>query len=175
MTTAEAAPQTTTDHNPGAAPAIGQYWPGQGGIYMGTMPAIGHLPARHLVFGAEAPKRLAWGPYGTEVDGASSRIDGAANIAAILAHKAAHGGDFPAAEWAAAYTADGHTDFHLPSQADLFFASLHAGNDFAKALYWASTQTSGDGAFAQSFESGYSDWGYEGDDFRVRAVRWIPL
>lgn len=175
MTIAEAAPKTSTEHHPGAAPAIGQYWPGQGGIYMGTMPAIGHLPARHLVFGAEAPRRLTWGPYGTEVEGASSRIDGAANTAAILAHKAAHGGDFPAAEWAAAYTADGHTDFHLPSQADLFFASLHAGNDFAKALYWASTQISGRDAFAQYFEYGSSYWTSKAYGFRVRAVRWIPL
>lgn len=156
-------------------PAIGEYWPGQGGVYMGTAPAIAHLPARHLVFGAEAPKRLTWGPYGTEVESASSRIDGAANTAAILAHKAKHGGEFPAAEWAAAYTADSHTDFHLPSQADLFFASLQPACDFAKAWFWSSTQVSGDDAFIQSFEVGNSSWFSKVSGCRVRAVRWIPL
>lgn len=156
-------------------PAIGQYWPSQGGVYMGTVPAIAHLPARHLIFGAEAPQSLTWGPYGTTVDGANSRIDGAANTAAILAHKAANGGDFPAAEWAAAYTADGHNDFHLPAQADLFFASLQPTALFALAWHWSSTQTSSDYAFFQSFEDGHSLWGDKDDACRVRAVRWIHL
>ena len=156
-------------------PAIGQHWPGQGGVYMGTMPAIGNLPARHLIFGNESPTRLAWGPYGTKVKGADSRIDGAANTAAILAHKAAHGGDFPAAEWAAAYTAEGHTDFHLASQADLFFASLQPDATFALAPHWSSTQDSSDSAFIQSFEGGGSGWYGRGSDYRVRAVRWIHL
>ena len=156
-------------------PAIGHHWPGQGGIYMGTMPAIGNLPARHLVFGAEAPETLTWGSYGTKVEGANSRIDGAANTAAILAHKADHGGDFPAAEWAAAYTADGHNDFHLPAQADLFFASLQPTALFAPAWHWSSTQHSSDGAFFQSFEVGFSYWSFKGSDYRVRAVRWIHL
>ena len=137
-------------------PAVGQHWPGQGGYYMGTMPAIGNLPARHLIFGAESPKRLAWGPYGTTVASANSRTDGTANTAAILAHKASHGGEFPAAEWAAAYTADGHTDFHLPSQADLFFASLQPDTTFAKKQLWSSTQDDSDGAFGQSFAAGWS-------------------
>lgn len=156
-------------------PAIGHHWPGQGGCYMGTMPAIGDLPARHLVFGAEAPKTLTWGPYGTKVEGANSRIDGAANTAAILAHKAAHGGEFPAAEWAAAYTADGHTDFHLPSQADLFFASLQPTALFALAWHWSSTRNSSSYAFIPSFEDGYSGRGGKVTDYRVRPVRWIHL
>jgi hypothetical protein len=156
-------------------PAVGQHWPGQGGVYMGTMPAIGDLPARHLIFSAEAPESLAWGPYGTKVEGANSRTDGAANTAAILAHKAAHGGEFPAAEWAAAYTADGHADFHLPSQADLFFASLQPTALFALAWHWSSTQGSSDGAFFQDFDDGWSDWGFKAYDYRVRAVRWIHL
>lgn len=156
-------------------PAIGQHWPGQGGVYMGTMPAIGDLPARHLIFGAESPRRLAWGPYGTEVNGANSRTDGRANTAAILAHKAAHGGEFPAAEWAAAYTADGHTDFHLPSQADLFFASLQPDTVFAKKWQWSSTQSGSGNAFHQSFEYGYSGWLSKDYEFLVRPVRWIQL
>lgn len=166
---------TTEPTNILTPPAIGQYWPGQGGVYMGTAPAIAHLPARHLIFGSEAPENLPWGPYGTTVDGANSRIDGAANTAAILAHKAAHGGEFPAAEWAAAYTADGHTDFHLPSQADLFFASLQPAGLFALAWHWSSTQGSSLSAFIQYFAGGWSRWGSKGRAYRVRAVRWIHL
>ncbi len=165
-------PTQTSNTTP---PKIGQYWPGQGGHYVGTAPAIGHLPARHIIASIEAPTKLTWGPYGTEVNGASSRIDGAANTAAILAHKAEHGGDFPAAEWAAAYTADGHTDFHLPSQADLFFMSLQPASVFSLAWHWSSTQFSGYLAFVQSFEFGYSSWDTKDYAYRVRAVRWIPL
>lgn len=156
-------------------PAIGQYWPGQGGVYQGTMPAIGDLPARHLIFGDESPQRLAWGPCGTEVNGANSRTDGRANTAAILAHKAAHGGEFPAAEWAAAYAADGHADFHLPSQADLFFASLQPDTVFAQKWHWSSTQGDGSYAFGQSFGDGWSIWVSKGHEFLVRPVRWIQL
>lgn len=175
MTTETLNNPAAAERSPGTPPAIGQYWPGQGGYYMGILPAIGALPARHLIVGAEAPTRLTWGPYGTTVEGANSRTDGAANTAAILAHKAAKGGEFPAAEWAAAYAADGHNDFHLPSQADLFFASLQPAGTFAMAWHWSSTQDSGSNAFIQSFESGLSGWSFKGIVYRVRAVRWIPL
>jgi hypothetical protein len=109
------------------------------------------------------------------VAGANSRTDGAANTAAILAHKAAHGGEFPAAEWAAAYTADGHTDFHLPSQADLFFASLQPMALFALAWHWNSTQNGSSSAFTQSFDDGWSNWSLKDYELLVRPVRWIHL
>lgn len=157
-------------------PAIGEYWPGQGGIYGGIMPAMDGHPARHLVFSSEAPERLTWGPYGTEVIGAGSRSEGRANTAAILAHHAAKGDAFPAAQWAAAFSADGHSDFHLPSQAELFMASLYAPKAFNQnSWHWSSTQHSSYGAFVQHFEHGYSDWYGKDDAYRVRAVRWIPL
>lgn len=159
-------------------PAIGEYWPGQGGIYAGILPAFDGLPARHMIVSAQdAPNRLTWGPYGKEADGASSRTNGRANTAALLSKD----GDkstplYPAAAWAASYTADGHTDFHLPSQAELFMASLYAPKAFSQeSWYWSSTQTSADSAFVQDFEYGGSTWGSKGTDYRVRAVRWIPL
>lgn len=157
-------------------PALGAYWPGQGGIYCGTLPAMHGLPARHLIFGTtDAPKRLTWGEYGTEVPGASGRLDGRANTAALLAHKATHGSSFPAAEWAAAYTADGHTDFHLPSQADLFMASLACPQLFTQAgWYWSSTQGGRHDAFVQDFEDGGSYWYVKGSGHVARPARWIP-
>jgi hypothetical protein len=170
---------TSGSHN-NTPPAIGEYWPGQGGIYGGILPAFDGMPARHMIFSAaDAPDRLTWGPYGEKVDGTSSRTDGRANTATLLAKAILKGGDkptYPAAEWAATYTADGHNDFHLPSQAELFMASLYAPEAFGQeSWYWSSTQYSADGAFVQGFEGGYSFWSLKGDDCRVRAVRWIPL
>lgn len=158
-------------------PAIGEYWPGQGGIYCGILPAFDGYPARHLIASTQdAPSRLTWGPYGEEIEGAGSRTDGRANTAALLAAKAATGENFPAAEWASKHQADGHSDFHLPSQAELFMASLYAPKAFGQASwYWSSTQHSAFNAFAQTFEYGGSDWLIKVNDFRVRAVRWIPL
>lgn len=166
----------TSGSNTVTPPAFGEYWPGQGGIYGGIMPAMDGHPARHLVFSSEAPERLIWGPYGTEVIGAGSRSDGRANTAAILAHQAAKGGWPPAAQWAAAFTADGHNDFHLPSQAELFMASLYAPKAFNQnSWHWSSTQTSSGNAFVQDFEDGSSLWFFKDYACRVRAVRWIPL
>ena len=159
-------------------PAPGEYWPGQGGIYCGVLPAVGDRPAQHLVFSV-AETQLTWGPYGEEFPGAKSRHDGRANTAALVA---AHDSGperspkFPAAKWASEHTADGHQDFHLPSQAELFMASLHAPQVFNKeGWYWSSTQLSADDAFEQGFEYGGSLWGGKDSERRVRAVRWIPL
>lgn len=172
-TTIEAAASETTLQQP----AYGEHWAGQGGIYCGTQPAMHGLPARHLIFSTEeAPERLAWGPYGEKVPGCDSRVDGRANTAAILAHKAGTGNAYPATEWAVAYSADGHTDFHLPSQADLFMASLCAPKAFnPNSWHWNSTQTGPTTAFVQDFETGDSGWSLKGLTYRVRAVRWILL
>lgn len=157
-------------------PAFGEYWPGQGGIYCGTMPAMHGLPARHLIFAKGADQKLAYGGYGIDVPGAASRIDGPANTAALLADKTANGNAYPAAEYCAAYSADGHSDFHYPSQACLFMASLCAPQSFNKdGWYSSSTQDSGNGAFVQDFEYGGSGWSYKDYEFRVRPLRWIQL
>jgi hypothetical protein len=122
-----------------AAPAPGERWPGQGGIFICTLPAIGELPARHLIAHEDEHEGLRWGEY-EDVPEARSRVDGKANTAALVARGA---GKHPAAEWAAAQTADGHADFHLPSQADLFMASLYAPQHFNEdGWYWSSTQGS---------------------------------
>jgi hypothetical protein len=157
-------------------PAPGEYWPGQGGIYAGILPAIGDQPAQHLVFGTEHPKQLTWGPHGHKMTDANSRTNGRANTVTLLADKASTGNAYPAAECAAAYSADGHSDFHLPSQAELFMASLYAPKAFSQAgWFWSSTQYSSNGAFIQDFESGDSYLYVKHGTFRVRPVRWIPL
>ncbi len=153
-------------------PAHGQIWPGQGGRFICSMPALMGVPARHLVAGLhDSEKRLRYGPY-VDMPGATSHIDGRANTAALLAA----GGGYHAAEWASAYTADGHADFHLPSRLDMVMAHICAREHFDKSrLYATSTQGSRSSAFVQVFEYGGSDWGLKGYEFRVRAFRWVLL
>lgn len=152
-------------------PAHGEYWQGQGGYYICTQPALMGVPARHLVFGKDEAEELAFGPV-SDVSGATSHIDGRANTAALLAASKDHA----AAKWAAAYTADGHTDFHLPSRLDFVMAHVCAPQLFQKSgWYWSSTQGSAHSAFVQDFEHGHSYWYGKVDEHRVRACRWIPL
>jgi hypothetical protein len=158
-------------NDPIVPPALGEYWAGQGGFYAGTWPAMPHLKlqARHLVFSEEETK-LAYGSHGEDEPTAASRVDGRANTAALLDGPFDH----PAAQWAADFRKDGHTDFHLPSQADLFLAALMAPHRFEKdGWYLSSTQYSRGGAFVQDFEYGLSTWNSKDAEFRVRAVRWI--
>lgn len=152
-------------------PAHGDYWPGQGGRYICTLPALMGVPARHLIAGDSEAEDLTFGP-GVDVPGATSQIDGAANTDALIAT----GQDHPAAKWARAYSADGHTDFHLPARLDLVMAHICAPQLFKKSSwYWSSTQGSRNGAFVQGFEYGGSLWGSKGGERRVRAFRVIPL
>ncbi len=153
----------------GQPPAPGEVWPGQGGIFLCTLPAMFNLPARHLVR-STAEAKQKWGPY-EEVAGAGSHFDGAANTAKLLAH-----GRHDAAAFASSYSADGHADFFLPSKMDLLFAHLYAPQVFEKeGWYWTSTQGSRNYAFVVDFEFGYSDWHGKDYDHRVCAVRVIPV
>jgi hypothetical protein len=153
-----------------APPAHGEPWPGQGGRYICTLPPLLGLPERHLIAGEGETEDLTYGPD-IDVPGAYSHFDGAANTSALLTTGKTH----PAAEWARGYTADGHTDFFLPSQLDLFMAYIYAGHLFKKSgWYRSSTQGSRDDAFVQDFEHGSSNWNVKGGDSRVRAFRVIP-
>ena len=167
---------TVTATSPTAAtastpPAPGELWPGQGGRYICMLLPSHGMPLRALVVSdAEAPS-LPYGPY-LNVPGADSKMDGRANTDSLLASGQKH----PAAKWAREYTADGHTDFYLPSQHDLLQALWHAPHIFSKdGWYWSSTQVSRYDAFVQVFENGNSYWGYKCYACRVRAFRAIPL
>jgi hypothetical protein len=166
---AESAPIATNSVATAQPPAHGEYWEGQGGYYVCTLPALLGLPERHLIVGKEEAKRT-FSPQ-QEFSGCASHIDGPANTKALLAH-----GDHPAAQWAAAYTADGHQDFHLPAKLDLVMAHICAPQLFDKeGYYWTSTQSSRSNAFVQDFENGLSHWDYKVHERRVRAFRWIQL
>ena len=154
-----------------APPAHGELWPGQGGRYICTLPPLLGMPERHLIAGDGEAEDLTYGPA-VDVPGAASHINGRANTAALLATGQKH----PAAEWAHGYTADGHTDFFLPSRLDLLMAYICAPTLFKKSgWYWSSTQYSRGSAFVQDFEYGGSYWGGKDGGYRVRAFRRIPL
>jgi hypothetical protein len=152
-------------------PTHGDYWPGQGGRFICTLPALLGVPARHLIAADSETDGLTFGPS-LDVPGAVSQLDGPANTSALLAT----GKDHPAAKWADAYTADGHTDFYLPSRLDMVMAHICAPQLFNKeGYYWTSTQGSRLSAFSQDFEYGNSLSGIKDYGRRVRAFRWVHL
>jgi len=163
----DAPAKPTTSPTP---PAMGEYWAGQGGRYICTLPALLGIPERHLIVGDGEAEDLTFGPA-ADVPGATSQIDGASNTKALLAH-----GGHAAAQWASEYTADGHKDFFLPSKLDLVMAHICAAKIFkTSGWYWTSTQGSRNDAFAQVFEYGSSGWSYKDGEHRARAFRVIPL
>nr|WP_279086014.1 DUF1566 domain-containing protein [Comamonas thiooxydans] len=148
----------------------GEYWAGQGGHFICTLPAMHGLPARHLIAAAEE-NECTWGKGGEDVPGAASQYDGKANTAALVAH-----GGHPAAEWAATYEANGLKDFYLPSRLELLMCYLAAPQLFKKeGYYWSSSQSSRLTAWCQYFEYGYSFTSVKDDELRARPVRTIQL
>ncbi|NMZ40391.1 DUF1566 domain-containing protein [Pseudomonas proteolytica] len=145
------------------APAVGEYWPGQGGINAGYVAARGDVPAHYLIFGDKDLGEFKWGRY-QEESAATSKWDGKANTDALIA-----AGGHPAAEAARAHTADGHSDFDLPAPAQLHQAWAH--DLIAKGAYWSSSQRSADIAFYVSFGGGYQGSVGKNGELRVRPVR----
>lgn len=154
--------------NDQVAPAVGEYWPGQGGYNAGFVPACEGIPAHYLVFAAKDIGDHAWGRRGEESN-ATSKFDGHSNTQALLAESG-----HPAATACAEYQADGHSDFYLPAAAELYQGWLNVPDLFsADSYYWSSTQRSANGAFDMNFNVGYQ---YSSDKYyalRVRPVRRV--
>lgn len=147
-------------------PAIGVIWLGQGGIYAGIRQYADGL--RHVVFSAEDVGEHEWGAYGVEVE-ASSRIDGRINSQVLTANDG-----HPAASAAANYTADGLTDFYLPSIGELSHGWQFIPEHFKRDWHWSSTQRSADNAFYMFFGAGTQVYGDKDSELRVRPVRsWL--
>lgn len=151
-----------------AIPALGEYWPGQGGHNGGFVQARYGVPAHYLVFAAQDVGDHAWGRRGEE-SGATSKVDGHANTQALLQE-----GGHPAAAACAEYQADGYSDFHLPAAAELYQGWLNVPNLFAKdCWYWSSTQRSALNAFYMGFSAGNQTSSGKGFTLRVRPVRRV--
>ena len=152
------------------APAIREYWPGQGGFYAGIVCDIKTNQRWHLIL-AEGHSETTWGGYGQTCDGADSFTDGAQNTQHLLAD----GNEHPAAQWAASLEIDGHKDFYLPAQKELNLVYINLQDKCAPKYHWSSTQYSSNGAWVQTFEHGYQLFNYKGRTLAVRAVRRLPL
>ncbi|RON52901.1 DUF1566 domain-containing protein [Pseudomonas frederiksbergensis] len=149
-------------------PALGEVWPGQGGIYAGVMPARADAASYHMIIPATDIGRFEWGRY-REESLATSLVDGKANTDALIAV-----GGHPAAEAARAYAADGHADFDLPAIAELYEIWLNL-NGKIDAWYWSSSQRSADTAFGMDFGDGYQFYDGKNGELRVRPVRRLPI
>jgi hypothetical protein len=156
--------------------AFGAIIPGQAGHFAAIMrgpivDGIEQPPFALLVSDAAVGEiEAAWGNYGTDVPGTSSRTDGQANTDAMAL------ANCPAALKVRELTIDGYSDWYLPSLGELNSAAANVPELFSKeGWYWTSTQDSRYDAFVQSFELGNSDWYGKGNEHRVRAFRRISL
>lgn len=149
-------------------PAIGEVWPGQGGIYAGIMPARGTESSYHLILGDELG-RFEWGQYG-DLSPATSLIDGLANTTALVDSD----GEYPAAVVASEHSADGHTDFYLPAAAELYEIWLNL-NGKLTGWVWSSSQRSAYVAFNMYFDDGIQNYYGKYYELRVRPVRRLPI
>lgn len=150
-------------------PAVGAYWPGQGGHNGGVVPARDGVPAHYLVFAAKDIGDHQWGGRGVELSGLS-KTNGFANTEVLCNADTNH----PAANACAEYQADGHHDFYLPAAAELYQGWLNTPELFAKdCYYWSSSQRSAYNAFGMYFNGGDQlSLGKDGE-LRVRPVRRV--
>ncbi|MBA6118913.1 DUF1566 domain-containing protein [Pseudomonas putida] len=153
-------------------PALGSYWPGQGGYNAGLVRGENGAPDYYLIVPLLTEQlSAAWGGSGKEVDGASSASDGLANTRALLADSKEH----PAAKLASEFTADGHSDFYLPARRELQLAEANVPELFEKSYHWSSSQRSAYGAYGLDFEDGWLHYYHTSLEFLVRPVRrFIP-
>ncbi|MDI2594990.1 DUF1566 domain-containing protein [Pseudomonas sp. 681] len=148
-------------------PAIGEYWPGQGGINGGLVAEHGGVPAHYLIISKDDIGNFEWGPRATE-SVATSKTDGRANTAILSGSKE----NYPAAKACFTYQADGHADFYLPAAAELYHCWVNVPDLFAKdCYYWSSTQRSADYAFFMHFVGGFQGNFCKLNELRVRPVR----
>ncbi|KHK61159.2 hypothetical protein, partial [Pseudomonas frederiksbergensis] len=125
---------------PTTIPALGEYWPGQGGINGGLVAARGDVPAHYLIFAAKDAGSFEWGGRGIEVNGLS-KTDGYTNTQVLIGKDDER--KYPAADACAEYQADGHRDFYLPAASELYQGWLNCPEVFAQdTYYWSSSQRS---------------------------------
>ncbi|AZD93072.1 MULTISPECIES: DUF1566 domain-containing protein [Pseudomonas] len=154
---------------PSGIPAIGEYWPGEGGVNGGLFQG-GDRPYYLIVpTGEDVEADLEWGGYGQELDGAKSPWDGQANTAYLASSNREH--DHPAAQFCANFERDGHKDFYLMARREATHLEITVPHLFSKPWHWTSTQCSAYGAYDMDFEDGWLDDGGKGNERVVRPVR----
>ena len=156
---------------PAGVPAIGEYWPGEGGVNGGLFQG-GDRPYYLIVPpGEDAEADLEWGGYGKELDGAKSPWDGQANTAFLIGSERDH----PAAKFCARFERDGHNDFYLMARREATFLETTVAGLFSKPWHWTSSQSSADGAYGMGFGGGWLDLNVKSRERLVRPVRSLPI
>lgn len=145
-------------------PALGEYWPGEGGFNGGLFQG-GERPYYLIV--ADADIAAEFGGYLRETKGADSPWDGAKNTRDLLACFEDH----PAADVAAKHQADGHSDFYLPARRELQVLETNVSQLFKENEHWSSTQYSVNYAFSMDFEGGRQLLLWMNFELLVRPVR----
>lgn len=149
-------------------PALGAYWPGQGGVNAGLVRGVdGGRDYYLIVATGDDLGELKFGGYGEEIEGAGSASDGLANTQALVQSEHKH----PAALACSKFSCDGHSDFYLPARRELQLAEANVSELFAKGWHWSSTQRSAYNAFLQDFGGGNQDNFGKYSELRVRPVR----
>lgn len=148
-------------------PAIGEYWPGEGGVNGGLFPG-GDKPYYLIVpTGSDAESTLKWGGYGDELNGAKSPWDGLANTADLVDVDTSH----PAAQFCAAFERDGHKDFYLMARREASFLEITVPQVFTQAYHWTSSQRSANSAYDMVFVDGWLDYDGKSYERLARPVR----
>ncbi|MGE6473408.1 hypothetical protein, partial [Serratia proteamaculans] len=156
-----------------AVPAIGESWPGQGGINGGFVPARGDVAEHYLIIASKDVGSFEWGGRGVEVKGLS-KTDGYTNTQVLIGNDDER--KYPAADACAEYQADGHHDFYLPAAAELYQGWLNCPEVFAQdCYYWSSSQRSANSAFYMDFDDGLQDSSGKFNELRARPVRRLFL
>lgn len=150
-------------------PAVGEIWPGEGGVNGGLFPGDGNPYYLIVPTGADAEGEFEWGGYGNEINGAKSAWDGRANTDDLI------GADesYPAAQFCAAFEREGHKDFYLLSRREASFLEITLGDKdvFSKRYHWTSSQFSAYNAYLMVFEDGWLGNVGKGGERVARPVR----
>ncbi|NNA69458.1 DUF1566 domain-containing protein [Pseudomonas gessardii] len=152
-------------------PAIGEYWPGQGGVNAGLMRGENGTPDYWLIVPTDEAvkgKKLAYGGYEVDEPEAASRFDGLANTLHLVEGS---GQNHPAAQWCDGLTIEGHGDLYLPAINELALCMANVPELFDKEWHLSSTQRSANTAFYMTFDGGDQDFDVKYGELRVRPVR----
>ncbi|MGF6669159.1 DUF1566 domain-containing protein [Pseudomonas monsensis] len=152
-----------------AIPAIGEVWPGEGGVNGGLFQGNGKPYYLIVPTGADAQAEVEWGGYREELDGAESAHDGLSNTADLVETDTA----YPAAQFCSSFERDGHNDFYLMSRREASFLEITLGDKdvFSKDWHWTSTQYSAYNAFNVAFGDGWLYGSGKSSERLVRPVR----
>jgi hypothetical protein len=158
-----------------SAPAIGEYWAGQGGVNAGLMRGENGTPDYWVIVPTHESvkgKKLAFGGYEVDEPEAASRRDGLANTLHLV-----EGSDqnHPAAQWCDGLTVEGHKDLYLPAIDELALCMANVPELFEKEWHWSSSQRSAYDAFLMYFVAGTQGTSFKFYELRVRPVRRLSI